>query len=105
MCKSIRILELYIQQNNNNHGIVKLIETPKKLYDVRFLTWNGINKIDESFCEILENSLIKHANTIQYFKKIKQPATRILSCFENLKKLELEDNFFNLFFKTKWDCL
>uniref|UniRef100_U9UQZ8 Uncharacterized protein n=1 Tax=Rhizophagus irregularis (strain DAOM 181602 / DAOM 197198 / MUCL 43194) TaxID=747089 RepID=U9UQZ8_RHIID len=47
---------------------------------------------DESFREALENSLIKHADTIQYFKITKQPTTKILSSFINLRILELYNN-------------
>src|SRR2546430_17147998 len=35
ICKSIKELELIVY--NNNCGIVKLIETPKKLVNIRFL--------------------------------------------------------------------
>jgi hypothetical protein len=35
----------------------------------------------------LENSLIKHVNTIQYFKITKRPTTKILSSLVNLKSL------------------
>ncbi|RIA84519.1 hypothetical protein C1645_879876 [Glomus cerebriforme] len=90
ICKSIKEMNLFIELSNNNYGIVKLIEVQKKIQNIRFITYsqNG----DESFRIILENSLIKHVNTIQYFKMTKQPITKILSCFVNLKILELDGN-------------
>ncbi|CAB5304862.1 unnamed protein product [Rhizophagus irregularis] len=45
--------------------------------------------IDDEFHIKLENSLMKHANTIQYFKIAIPPVTRILSSLVNLKELEL----------------
>ncbi|RIA92270.1 hypothetical protein C1645_820966 [Glomus cerebriforme] len=101
MCKSIKELELFINVKNNNYGIIKLIETTKRLFNVRFIT-RPYSKIDESFCKLLENSLIKHENTIQYFKITKQPTTKFLSSFINLKKLELAGDFFNI---LEWNCL
>ncbi|GES92864.1 hypothetical protein GLOIN_2v1867142 [Rhizophagus clarus] len=92
MCKSIRELELIINVVNNNYGIAKLIESSEKLIDVRFLT-NYITKVhDVPFCNVLENSLIKHANTIQHFKINKKPTTQILSHLINLKSLVLDAN-------------
>ncbi|GBC07735.1 hypothetical protein RclHR1_07660011 [Rhizophagus clarus] len=91
ICKSIKELELFIEMNNNNYGIVRLIEIPKKLLNICLLT--DYPQYDESFYKILENSLIKHANTTQYFKTTIQPITKILSSFVNLKMLELNGNF------------
>ncbi|PKY13224.1 hypothetical protein RhiirB3_424998 [Rhizophagus irregularis] len=51
--------------------------------------------------KLLENSLIKHANTIQHFKITKQPTTQILSYLINLRGLELASDFYN----EKWHCL
>jgi hypothetical protein len=99
--KSIKELELYIESQHNNYEIIRLIETPKKLFNVRFLTnHSSYLKHDESFYEILENSLIKHANTLQYFKVTKQLTTKAPSSFINLKILELNGNSLD-----KWDCL
>ncbi|GBC31000.2 hypothetical protein GLOIN_2v1765921 [Rhizophagus irregularis DAOM 181602=DAOM 197198] len=98
MCDTMRKLELCIEKFDNNREIVRLIETPKKLYNVYFLT--NI-EIDEPFCEIIENSLIKHSNNIQWFKITKQPTTNILSSLKNLRILELDDKFRQM----KWDCL
>ncbi|RGB28693.1 hypothetical protein C1646_767517 [Rhizophagus diaphanus] len=102
MCKPIKELELYININNNNYKISELIETPKKLFNVRLLNNYALYlNHDESFCKIIENSLIKHSNTIKYFKITKQPITTILSYFINLKSLELNGNYH----KLAWDCL
>ncbi|PKC07771.1 hypothetical protein RhiirA5_417758 [Rhizophagus irregularis] len=98
MCDTMRKLEFCIEKFDNNREIVRLIETPKKLYNVYFLT--NI-EIDEPFCEIIENSLIKHSNNIQWFKITKQPTTNILSSLKNLRILELDDKFRQM----KWDCL
>ncbi|CAG8657869.1 245_t:CDS:2 [Rhizophagus irregularis] len=91
ICKSIKELELFIEIQNNNYGIVKLIETPKKLIDVRLL-FGACSEKHSPLYEILEKSLIKHANHIQHFKITKQPSTTILSSFVNLKSLELFDD-------------
>ncbi|CAG8649139.1 16924_t:CDS:2 [Rhizophagus irregularis] len=91
-CKLIKELELFIQDDNNNYEIIKLIETPKKLFSIKFIT-KCHYKTDEPFCEILENSLIKHANIIQHFTTTNIPVTKTLTSFVNLKRLELDDNF------------
>ncbi|PKC64106.1 hypothetical protein RhiirA1_537273 [Rhizophagus irregularis] len=91
ICKSIKELELIIKAKYSNHGIVKLIDNQKKLLKFRLLD-NYRQYRDESFREALENSLIKHADTIQYFKITKQPTTKILSSFINLRILELYNN-------------
>ena len=38
ICKSIKELKLIIEKNNNNYGIIKLIETQKKLSNIFILT-------------------------------------------------------------------
>ncbi|GBB88547.1 hypothetical protein RclHR1_15090006 [Rhizophagus clarus] len=90
ICKSIKELEFIIEKGSN-YEIVKLVKTPKKLFKVHLLTkWSSIES-DEPFCKILENSLIKHANTIQNFKITNnQPTTKILSYLTNLNRLELD---------------
>ncbi|RIA91625.1 hypothetical protein C1645_875311 [Glomus cerebriforme] len=88
MCQSIRDLELYIEKNIDIYGIVKLIETIKELNSIRILI--GYLKSGTSFCEILENSLIQHSKTIQYFTITKQPVTKVLSSFVKLKELKLD---------------
>src|ERR1044072_1051564 len=92
ICSSIRELELSIESieyMGDNYGIIKLIEAPKNLYSIRLLTrYSCVNK--SSFCKFRENSLIKHANTLQYLKITNQHVTKFLSSFVNLKGLELE---------------
>ncbi|GES74536.1 hypothetical protein GLOIN_2v113493 [Rhizophagus clarus] len=102
ICQSIKELDLTIEKSKNNPagiaGIVRLIEGQKKLIKVNF---NVINvKNSELSCKVLENSLVKHANTIQHFRITKPPVTKILSSFVNLKCLELDN-----FFIEKWNCL
>jgi hypothetical protein len=111
ICKSIKELELYTDVDNNNHDITKLIDIPTNLINVRFLT-NYLN-VDgrfiitdylyrdyESFYKILENSLMKHSNTIRYLKITKQPTLNILSSFMYLIRLEL-----NCRSRYEWNCL
>ncbi|EXX64180.1 hypothetical protein RhiirA5_419230 [Rhizophagus irregularis] len=118
ICQSIKELELFVDLRNsskNSYGIIKLIDASKKLIDVRLLTINAIFSlctypilnnlyyIEESFHIILENSLMKHAHTIQYFKINTPPATKILSTLVNLKRLEL--NKINHNIKLKFNGL
>jgi hypothetical protein len=84
MCKSIKEMELFINEKDNNHGFTKLIEAQKSLINVHFSFGDSINNV--SFRQVLEKSLIKHANTMQHFK-ITKPITQILSYFINLKSL------------------
>jgi hypothetical protein len=98
ICKSIEELELIIEVQNNNYDIVRLIENSKKLFKFRLLP--NSNYVCDSFCKILEDSLIKHSNTIEYLKIIKQPITGFLSSFVNLKVLELD-----CFIYYTWNCL
>ncbi|PKK65581.1 hypothetical protein RhiirC2_853496 [Rhizophagus irregularis] len=98
-CKSIRKLELFINLKNNNYGIIKLIEDQKKLSDIS-LTRTHFD--DSSFYEILENSLTKHASTIQFCKFTRSP-TKLLSSCINLKKLELGSKIRSI--STSWYCL
>jgi len=58
------------------------------------------NVIDESYCKILEGSLIKNANNIKYLSMNWKPVTNILSCLINLISLDL-----NLSNYTDWSCL
>ncbi|RIA89497.1 hypothetical protein C1645_824747 [Glomus cerebriforme] len=92
ICKSIKIMELTIGRFYNiydNYGIIRLIEASKNLLNISFLT--ELPNSNDSFYKILENSLIKHANTIQCFKTTKHPITNLLSTLVNLKRLELND--------------
>ncbi|RIA96273.1 hypothetical protein C1645_815585 [Glomus cerebriforme] len=87
ICKPIKELKLFIR-DHNNYGFVKLIKAIRKLSNFHLLN-EKYSKNNESFCEIIENSLIQHAETIQYFKIIREPVTKILESFVNLKRLEL----------------
>ncbi|GBC01434.1 hypothetical protein RclHR1_04190018 [Rhizophagus clarus] len=100
ICKSIKELEL-IEIINSNYRIVKLIEVPKRLLNVRLITVNC--KIDISFYGILEDSLTKQANTVQDFIINKYPIPKILSSFVNLKRLELGCSNFTTV--TTWNYL
>ncbi|GES84971.1 hypothetical protein GLOIN_2v1784962 [Rhizophagus clarus] len=99
ICKSVKELELTIEMDNNNYEIVKLIKATNRLFNIRLL----IDGYDESFCKLLEDSLIKHANSMRYFKLTRQPATKIISSFTNLNKLELSSTSFDNM--TTWNCL
>ncbi|RIA89660.1 hypothetical protein C1645_824545 [Glomus cerebriforme] len=90
ICKSVKELKLFINRYINNYGIIKLIKSIKRLSTIQLLS-NYTKNDDKSFCEILENSLIQHAKTIQCFTMNVQPVTKFLSLFVNLKKLELGD--------------
>jgi hypothetical protein len=90
---SIEKLEYYIKErnNNDNHGIIKLIEAQKNLNYVTFTYENG----DESLCKTLGNSLIKHADTLQYLKlnlELITTITKSLSYLVNLSSLEIKIN-------------
>ncbi|RIA80508.1 hypothetical protein C1645_838573 [Glomus cerebriforme] len=97
VCKSIKELDLYINPDRNNYGIVKLIESQKNLVNVNFRVDIHASNSDK---EIFEKSLIKHASNIQYFRIIQQPTTNLLSFLVNLKVLKLSD-----FTCNAWDCL
>ncbi|GBC07670.1 hypothetical protein RclHR1_07600009 [Rhizophagus clarus] len=85
-------------------GIFKLIEVQKKLNNVSFIGhFNNLYDLivsDESFYKSLEESLIKHTDTVQYLKMSWTPITRILSCFVNLISLNIDSNFSN---KLYWN--
>jgi hypothetical protein len=86
ICKSIRRLVFEITcESIDNSGIIKLIEAQKNLNDVRIYHMY----IDESFYKTLEETLVKHANTLQYLKIDWKPMTRFLSYLVNLLSLEI----------------
>ncbi|PKC06272.1 hypothetical protein RhiirA5_419784 [Rhizophagus irregularis] len=91
MCKSIKELELFIQMDNYNYGITKLIENQNKLFKIHFIIKYSIN--DDSFWKVFENSLIKHSNTIKYFKLTEKFMER---SFQRICILELGGNFRNM---------
>jgi hypothetical protein len=97
MSESVRELELKIKAVIN-YDVTRLIDTFQKLTNVKLLYDN--HNYDGLFDKILEKSLIKHANTMQYFKITRQPVTNILSSFVNLKELELCCYQYH-----SWNCL
>jgi len=86
ICKSVKTLECYIIGNlsNNVSGIVKLIEAQKNLNDIRF-----IDVRDDQFHKTLEESLIKHADTVQCLQISWIPITKILPYLVNLISLDI----------------
>ncbi|GBB99035.1 hypothetical protein RclHR1_00340026 [Rhizophagus clarus] len=100
ICNSIKELEITFNGYKDNFEIVRLIESQKKLYDIYLLKENlhypivtAVYKKDNYFLRCLENSVIKHSDTIQYFKIISLPIKTNLSSLVNLKILELEFNY------------
>ncbi|CAB5375834.1 unnamed protein product [Rhizophagus irregularis] len=98
VCKSIKELHLFLYDSNNNYGISKLIENQKSLFGISFLNTYS-SYYNNSFCKVLEKSLVKHANTIQYFSTFVQPQTQILASFVNLKTLILNNCEFD---RRRW---
>ncbi|CAG8742961.1 14119_t:CDS:1, partial [Rhizophagus irregularis] len=98
VCKSIKELHLFLYDSNNNYGISKLIENQKSLFGISFLNTYS-SHYNNSFCKVLEKSLVKHANTIQYFSTFVQPQTQILTSFVNLKTLILNNCEFD---RRRW---
>ncbi|PKY47142.1 hypothetical protein RhiirA4_462243 [Rhizophagus irregularis] len=94
----IKFLSCYTSINNN---ILTGLLSEFNVYFRRYTYWESQD--EPPFCEILENSLIKHSNTIQYFTGFKPFTTEILSSLVNLKKLELHGDY--LFEESKWKCL
>ncbi|RIA99782.1 hypothetical protein C1645_811153 [Glomus cerebriforme] len=88
ICKPIKELKLFIAKCDNNYGFVKLIKAIKSLSKFH-LTEIYLANYSRSFREVLENSLIQHAGSIQYFTITDQLVTKILKSFTNLKRLEL----------------
>jgi hypothetical protein len=100
VCKSIKELQLYLYKSGNNYGFVKLIENQESLLSISFL--NRYSPNDSLFCKNIENSLIKHANTIEYLYICGQLETQILTSFVNLKTLVLHSNWLDSY---RWDCI
>jgi len=83
-----------------NYEIIRLIENQKKLIYIN-LSYHPNKNHDVPFCKILENSLIKHGNTVEYLRIINnEPFTKILLYFVNLKVLILECHY-----NFRWDYL
>jgi hypothetical protein len=96
--KTIKNLEFGSSNNNTEmSGIIKLIEVQKKLNNVYYLTYQR----NETLCKSLEESLIKHVDTIKYLKINGEPITKILLYFNNLISLEMDDSICN----TSWKHL
>ncbi|GES99165.1 hypothetical protein GLOIN_2v1787971 [Rhizophagus clarus] len=92
-CKSIKKLRydrIHFSYSDNS-GIIKLIEVQKNLSDVKF---GYKKKMDDKLSnKSLEESLIKHANTIKYLRIEWNPVTRFLSYFVNLLSLEIDISY------------
>ncbi|RGB43404.1 hypothetical protein C1646_749789 [Rhizophagus diaphanus] len=88
ICKSIKKLKFYVDFHNANinFGIIKLIEAQKNLNEVHLFNYS----VTESFEGLIEESLIKHADTIQYLRIRSVPVTKFLSYLVNLSSLEIE---------------
>jgi hypothetical protein len=90
ICKSIKKLRFDIFSQYTSNGIIKLIEVQKNLNDVHLS--NYIKNEMRPLLINLENSLIEHADTIQYLKINSRPTTllnKFLTHFINLLRLEI----------------
>ncbi|PKC08402.1 hypothetical protein RhiirA5_416930, partial [Rhizophagus irregularis] len=90
ICKSIKKITLYVTSydSTDNYGIFNLIEVQKNLNE--FYLFNNIFPKHEQFYKTLEESLIKHADTVQHLRIGWNPNTRFLSFFVNLVYLEIQ---------------
>ena len=75
-----------------------LIKAQKNLSNVHF----SCQIRNESFCKLLEESLIKHADTIQSLTIGWKPITKVLSHLKNLISLKLE---LSLAYDKSWNHL
>src|SRR5581483_3412585 len=73
----------------------KLIEVQKNINDVSFIYYS---EKKESFNKSFEESMIKHADTVQYLKITWKPITKFLLYFVNLLSLEINMRLF-----TAWE--
>ncbi|PKC62853.1 hypothetical protein RhiirA1_464550 [Rhizophagus irregularis] len=95
ICKSIKELKFDIICQNTTSGIIELIEVQKNLIDVNFSKFVRFN--NRLFIRYLEESLIKHADTIQCLKINRIPILKLkkfLSYFVSLLRLEIVFNKF-----------
>jgi hypothetical protein len=83
ICKTIKKLRVRVC-TDESVGVIKLIEAQINLNHVSF---SGM--LNESFHKSLEESLIKHADTIQYLKIGWAPITKFLSYLTNLLRFEI----------------
>ncbi|GBC09117.1 hypothetical protein RclHR1_08610004 [Rhizophagus clarus] len=102
--KSTKKFIFYIKQHNNNFGVITLIESQKGLNDVRFIYVKYNSSIrNVPFFKALEESLIKHIDTIQHLRIYWKPITKILSYLVNLLSLEIYSS--NPYYNTNWNHL
>ncbi|PKC62534.1 hypothetical protein RhiirA1_465005 [Rhizophagus irregularis] len=95
---SIKNLEfIFYDSGTDMNGIIKLIEAQKELCNVYYFVYHR----DRLFRISFEESLIKHADTIQYLKIDDKPITKLLSYLVNLISIEMDDPFYN----TCWNHL
>ncbi|GBC04753.1 hypothetical protein RclHR1_05850002 [Rhizophagus clarus] len=85
-CNSIKELKLFIDLENNNYRIIKLIEAQRRLFNID-LHYAYDN---EPFYKIFEDSLMKHASTIRYYRINRRPSTSFLSSLANLRELDFD---------------
>ncbi len=103
-CRSIKELKLGIEKEwINNYELIRLIETQKRLLKIHLSPADGsfYPSYDLLFIKSLENSFIKHANTIESCELNRQPVTTFVSTLVNLKRLRL-DNYSS---DNKWNWL
>ncbi|GBB98116.1 hypothetical protein RclHR1_03140015 [Rhizophagus clarus] len=88
MCKSIKKLKFTVNADSeDNYAIIKLIKAQKNLTEVQLLNYKRCS--NEIYEKYLEESFIKHANTIKHLKILKLPITRYISHLVNLLTLEI----------------
>ncbi|GES93940.1 hypothetical protein GLOIN_2v1878750 [Rhizophagus clarus] len=100
LSKSIKNLEIRSHHNNDDtrmSGIIKLIEAQKEL---RYLSYKNCDKL---LRKSIEESLIKHADTLHYLKIDNEPITKFLSYLVNLVSLELDGPGFSIHWKLLED--
>ncbi|GBB93433.1 hypothetical protein RclHR1_02170014 [Rhizophagus clarus] len=87
ICKSIKNLKFKsFDSDVEIDRMVKLVESQKELNNICYSIHRSHN---ESFYKPLEESLIKHMNTIQYLKIDKESSAKLLLHFVNLISLEI----------------
>ncbi|PKY27800.1 hypothetical protein RhiirB3_443663 [Rhizophagus irregularis] len=89
ICVNIKKLELRGNNQNNNQGLIKLIEVQKKL---EYFTYGGKRGQNwDNFCEVIGQALIKHKNTLKHIhgKTRLCIPLNILYSFVNLETLTL----------------
>jgi hypothetical protein len=103
ICKSIKKLDFFINDINYD-GIVRLIEAQQNLFNLDLKSHRLFDN-NKPIAENLENSLIKHANTIHYLK-IDKPYKKIITSFVNLRALEIyNEKYIVNGIDYTWNCL